>query len=743
MSKRAKHNDNAAGAGTQMKRRLYGIVLSFVLAAFLNPAFGQLPDAEQAEGQKRGRQWAVLIGIEKYHRAPRLRYTLNDVVQLAKTLQQHGGVKKGDILSLTEAATNPRFQPLRTSLMTELPDFLAKPGPEDELIVYFSGHGFQDDEGKLYLAPIDCDPQNAAATGVPVQWVREQIAGCKAKLKLLILDACHAGSEKGDDDGTGVPAGDLAEPFRDLTGVVTLASSKANEKSQLWDDKEHSLFTYWLIQAIKGHADAGRNGGDSQIQFSELYNYVHANVTNTAKLHFPRKQTPVRVIRSGIDGDPVVVQLRPQPLDEVLNNIAEQLALAMEASEHARLGVPEFSANVGRDELLGIKFGSLRRHCAKQLEDQLLYLGTGKFSVIDQRRLQEALSQRNFSLDDLHRGTSLKALSRNTGGMPVIALGTLSNRRGSLINLHCQLTTTDGGELMVRAGGTARLSVSEWGMLGLSAVVKADDREGEPPEYGRKPQGRTEADRVIDRLDTRAEGGHPLQMQGFPFPVSLRVDGEIRKPVAKGNEMFVPVRKGETYHIMVENHYDGVVMMRLLVDGLNTLPQEVSLKGFDAAKSSPLQFFEQTRPWAADQANRGSFFEKQSKRRKGIALFEVAPRVNLAEARPWVLDPADRRRWSVKGFVTETGVSGKLKEFTVVSAEKSLAASKNFTEQIGLITFAFYVPAAGTARGGLGTTGGRELNENLKERSGFEVGHELAIFHLRLVDAGALQTAIR
>ena len=47
-----------------------------------------------------------------------------------------------------------------------LPAVLAKPGPDDHVLVYFSGHGFKDKDGKLYLAPIDCDPADPPATGV-------------------------------------------------------------------------------------------------------------------------------------------------------------------------------------------------------------------------------------------------------------------------------------------------------------------------------------------------------------------------------------------------------------------------------------------------------------------------------------------------------------------------------------------------------------------------------------------------
>ena len=42
--------------------------------------------------------------------------------------------------------------------------------------------------------------------------------------------------------------------------MATLASSTGDEKSQIWDDKEQSLYSYWLNQGLKGHADDKKKG---------------------------------------------------------------------------------------------------------------------------------------------------------------------------------------------------------------------------------------------------------------------------------------------------------------------------------------------------------------------------------------------------------------------------------------------------------------------------------------------------
>jgi hypothetical protein len=138
--------------------------------------------------------------------------------------------------------------------------------------------------------------------------------------------------------------------------------------------------------------------------------------------------------------------------------------------------------------------------------------------------------------------------------------------------------------------------------------------------------------------------------------------------------------------------------MRLLVDGLNTLPEKESTKG--------------------------------------VQTVIVGKRVNLDAAEAWELDPADATLYAVRGFVTEVGVQGKLREFTIVDADQSLAARQKFTDQIGIITAAFYDPASGSRAVGTGL--GRERKEEILESRHLKPGNLLSVVHIRYVEADAI-----
>ncbi len=70
----------------------------------------------------------------------------------------------------------------------------------------------------------------------------------------------------------------------------------------------------------------------------------------------------------------------------------------------------------------------------------------------------------------------------------------------------------------------------------------------------------------------------------------------------------------------------------------------------------------------------------------------IAARVHLDRTS---LDPRSPKSTAniFRGFVSETGKSGEWRFFTVADARDSLAAQRQFTDQLGIITAAFYEQA--------------------------------------------------
>ncbi len=186
-----------------------------------------------------------------------------------------------------------------------------------------------------------------------------------------------------------------------------------------------------------------------------------------------------------------------------------------------------------------------------------------------------------------------------------------------------------------------------------------------------------------------------------------------------GNDLYVPLKQGEVYeiHIEVKPSVEKPLLMRLLVDGLNTLPepQRWRTRGF---------FVEPV-----------SFPAEGSKPEPTEVRYVPAQRVSLEEASSWLLDPQQTRLWAVRGFVVDVEQQ-RYRQFEVVDAAELPTQRRQFTDQLGIITAAFYEAekrreADPISRSVLATRPGAEKEERIETYTGFKPGQLVGILHIR------------
>jgi uncharacterized caspase-like protein len=291
-------------------RLRFAIELASLLIVSVN-ASAQVADKERglspiAPGNRtfdRGQKWAVIIGCDRYldPSIPRLTCAVADARLMARTLTGTCGYDPKNVLSITEDATEPHLLPLGINLRNQVREWLKKVRNEDTVIVFFAGHGFIDDRGQGILAPQDVERDRIGLTGLRINDLRDMLHQCGAAQKLLILDCCHAGSERGDPLKE-IPApteAQLRPAFARAKGLITLASCGKDERSQEWKARGQGLFTYFLARGLTGEADGDNDG---VVTSDELYLYVFDFVSTTAQKELNARQTPVRIIGEGVVG---------------------------------------------------------------------------------------------------------------------------------------------------------------------------------------------------------------------------------------------------------------------------------------------------------------------------------------------------------------------------------------------------------------------------------------------------------
>ncbi len=208
--------------------------------------------------------WAVIIGIARYEHMPSLKYSDDDAYRIYAFLKSpEGGALKDDqirILIDEEATRNNILQALNQTFM--------RADENDVIMMYYSGHGL---EGTFI--PIDYD---GISNLLKHDEVKEILNKSHAKHKVCYLDACNSGSllaSKGSNSNSLLYFYDEIEKTQG--GTAFFMSSKSKEFSLEDGGLRQGVFSHFLIDGLKGHADKNR---DKMITLKELFNYVYTNV---------------------------------------------------------------------------------------------------------------------------------------------------------------------------------------------------------------------------------------------------------------------------------------------------------------------------------------------------------------------------------------------------------------------------------------------------------------------------------
>ena len=209
--------------------------------------------------------WALVIGIASYSHMPVLRYTDDDAYRMYAFLKSpEGGALPDEQIKILidEDATKERI----TSTMT---DVFGKAGPNDLVMLYFSGHGL-----KGSFLPIDFDGYNNKLFHEEINEILEQ---SPAKYKLCIADACHSGSLFAMKSGT--IENTLSNFYTSLAqaqpGTALIMSSKSDETSLESSGLRQGVFSHFLIRGLKGEADKDNN---TIVSVQELFDFINENV---------------------------------------------------------------------------------------------------------------------------------------------------------------------------------------------------------------------------------------------------------------------------------------------------------------------------------------------------------------------------------------------------------------------------------------------------------------------------------
>lgn len=252
--------------------------------------------------------WAVVIGVNDYPHFRKLRYAVDDAKAFYEHLVHYNKIPAENVTLLLDQEAD--LTKLRSTLGTRLKN---KAGKEDMVILYFAGHGATEKDAlspdgdglEKYLLPYNADPQDLYATALPMEEILRIFNRIRAERLVFIADSCYSGASGGRTISlTGVRA-NISDAFLDRIsrgkGRIILTASGANEVSCENDKLKHGIFTYFLLEGLRGKADADQDG---VVTVDEAYAYVSKHVPQaTGQEQHPVKKGTVegRLILSVIN----------------------------------------------------------------------------------------------------------------------------------------------------------------------------------------------------------------------------------------------------------------------------------------------------------------------------------------------------------------------------------------------------------------------------------------------------------
>jgi len=130
-----------------------------------------------------------------------------------------------------------------------------------------------------YLLPYDADPKDLYASALPMREVSHIFYRIHSERLIFIADSCYSGASGGRTIRVSGIRANISDAFLDRItvgkGTIIMTASSANEVSTEDENLQHGVFTYYLLEGLKGPADADIDG---LITVDEAYRYVSTNV---------------------------------------------------------------------------------------------------------------------------------------------------------------------------------------------------------------------------------------------------------------------------------------------------------------------------------------------------------------------------------------------------------------------------------------------------------------------------------
>ena len=226
-------------------------------------------NVEKSKEMVIGNYYALIIGIDKYTgKWPPLQNAVNDAKAIETTLKAK--------YKFNNFRTLYNEQATRKSVIAQLEWLVKNVDEEDNVFIYYSGHGdFKKELNKGYWVPVDA-VSNTTADFISNNDLQTYLGGIKSKHTLLVADACFSG-DLFRGNTVSVPFENSEKYYKEVHGLASRQAFTSGGIEPVMDGGKngHSVFAYYLLKSL--------NENESRfMDASQVYEKIKIPVVNNS-----------------------------------------------------------------------------------------------------------------------------------------------------------------------------------------------------------------------------------------------------------------------------------------------------------------------------------------------------------------------------------------------------------------------------------------------------------------------------